>query len=334
MTIKISNKKIGTNYPAFIIAEGGINHDGKLRIAKKLISKAKDSGADAIKFQTFKADNLVSINSKYFKIFQKLELKYNDFAELSDFAKTEGIIFLSTPFSDEAVDFLHKLKIPAFKIASGDLTNLPLIRFVASKHKPIILSTGMGNIKEIQEAIKTIKSTKNNNIILLHSSSSYPTPPNEANLNAIKTLKNKFNFPIGYSDNGSNHLVPLIAISLGAKLIEKHFTLDRKMKGGDHSLSADPTQLKILINEIRNIETMLGDGIKNYQPSEKMGRINFRRSLIATQTIPKNEKITQKMISIKRPATGIEPKFMHQIIGKTTKRKILNDEPIKWKDLN
>ncbi len=333
MKIKISNKWVGNNNPVFMIAEGGINHNGKLSFAKKIISKAKAAGADAVKFQTFKAEDLASSKSKYFKIFKKLELDFEEFGELSDCAKSQKIIFLSTPFSNDAVNYLHKINTPAFKIASGDLTNLPLIKHAASKKKPIILSTGMANPIEIRDAVKTIQSTNNKKIILMHSVSSYPAPINETNLLSIKYLKEKYSYPIGYSDNGKDLAVPLVAVILGAKIIEKHFTLNKKMKGPDHKLSADPSDFENLVKNIRNSTKMLGNGIKKCQPSELENRINARRSITSKINIMKNEVIKNDMITLNRPANGISPKFLTRVIGKKSKKKISAGDSIKWNDL-
>jgi len=333
MKIRISNKWIGNNQPVFVVAEAGINHNGSLKLAKKIILQAKKSSADAVKFQTFKANDLTSTKSKYYNILKKLELDESDYEDLSDFAKKQKIIFFSTPFSNAAVDLLYKLKVPAFKIASGDLTNIPLIKFAASKKKTMIISTGMANIDEIRNAVNAIRTAKNNKIIIMHSVSAYPTPFDEVNLKALNTLEKKFQYPIGYSDNGSDLMVPIIAVSLGAKIIEKHFTLSHKLKGPDHKLSANPQQLTELIKNIRNAEKMLGDGLKNCQPSEKENRIQVRRSITANVTIQKGKNIKREMIGIKRPATGIEPKFIRKILGKTTLRKIKAGEPLQWKHI-
>ena len=333
MELKIKNKRIGKNNPTFVIAEAGINHNGNLKIAKKLILKAAEIGSDAIKFQTFTASDLTSTKSKYYKIFKKLELNESQFGEISDFAKSHNIIFLSTPFSENAVDILDKLKVPVFKIASGDLTHIPLIKYASSKNKPMIISTGMGIIKEVNDAVKAIKSQKNNKIAIMHSVSAYPTPHNESNLKAILTLQNNFEVPIGYSDNGNNLLIPLIAVSIGAKIIEKHFTLSKKMKGPDHELSANPKEFKEMINNIKMIEESLGDGKKQCQQSEFENMIQSRRSITTNIKIPKNIKIERSMISIKRPATGIEPKFINSVIGKITKKTIGKDESIGWKNI-
>jgi len=333
MLKKIGNKKIGKNNPTFIISEGGINHNGDVKIAKKLVLKASELNADAIKFQTFTASDLTSTKSKYYKLFKKLELNESEFGEISDFAKNHNIIFLSTPFSNDAVDILHRLKTPAFKIASGDLTHIPLIKYASSKNKPMIISTGMGTINEVNDAVKAIKSQKNKKIGIMHSVSAYPTPHNESNLKSILTLQNNFKVPIGYSDNGNNLLVPLIAVSIGAKIIEKHFTLNKKMKGPDHKLSANPKEFKEMVNKIRIIEESLGDGEKQCQPSEFENILHARRSITSNRIISKNVKIKQNMIDIKRPANGIEPKFIKSVIGKVTKKNIGKDEAIKWKNI-
>ncbi|MBS3926356.1 MAG: N-acetylneuraminate synthase family protein [Nitrosarchaeum sp.] len=333
MKIKISNKWVGEKHPAFVIAEAGINHNGDLKIAKKLITEAKKANADSIKFQTFQASDLASKKSKYYNLFKKLEFSDAEFTELSHYAKSKDIIFLSTPFSLKAVDLLAKLRVPAFKIASGDLTNLPLIKYAASKNKPMIISTGMANMKEINEAIKTIQNTKNNKIIVMHSVSGYPTPIDQVNLNIIKSMAEKIHYPIGYSDNGSDNLVPIVAVVLGAKIIEKHFTLNKKMNGPDHSMSCDPKELREIIINMRSAEKMLGTDEKSCQPSELINKTMARRSIITLNDIPKNTIIDKNMVGIKRPATGIAPKFIDKIIGKKTKQKIKAETPLRWSDI-
>lgn len=332
MQICLGKKKIGPKYPTFVIAEAGVNHNGSLRIAKKLITKAKNCGADAIKFQTFKADDLSTKESKYYKILKNLELNYDYFAELSDFAKSSEILFLSTPFSLEAIDLLNKINVVAFKIASGDLTHLPLIKYAAKKRKPMLISTGMANIEEVKEAITAIESVKNNKIIILHSVSGYPYTLSEANLLTLNTLRKNFNYPVGFSDNGDKTLVPLVAVAMGANVIEKHFTLDKKMKGPDHRISSDPSEMKELIQKIRLIEEIRGDGIKKCQKSEFLVKINARRSLTALQSIEKNKKINESMIGIQRPGTGIAPKYLQKVLGKKAKRNLKEGRILKWND--
>jgi len=333
LKIKISNKWIGDDSPVFILAEAGINHNGSIKIAKKMITEAKKSGADGIKFQTFKADDLAIPTSKFFKIFKKLELSDSNFEELSDYAKSNDIIFCSTPSSLGAVDLLSKLHVPTIKIASGDLTNIPLIKYAASKKKPMIISTGMANMTEVKNAIGAIESTGNKKSIILHCVSAYPTPPNEVNLNVIHELKKQFHYPIGFSDNGPGIEVPLTSIAVGAKILEKHFTLNRKMKGPDQLLSADPTQLKQIVTKTREIEELLGDGKKRCQPSELENKINARRSITAARTIERGTKITKDMIVTKRPSLGIEPVYWSKVIGKKTAKKIRIHKSIKWSDL-
>lgn len=333
MKIKISNKWIGEDSPVFVIAEAGINHNGNIKIAKRMIRAAKKVSVDAIKFQTFRASDFVSIDSKYYKIFKKLELDEYQFGELSDYAKSNGIMFLSTPFSTNAVDILLKLNVPAFKIASGDLTNIPLIKYAASKKKPMIISTGMANMNEVQTAVKSIHATGNNKIIIMHSVSAYPTPHNETNLRTIEQIYRKFGYPVGYSDNGSDLLVPLISVAIGAKIIEKHFTLNKKMIGPDHSLSTEPKQFKVLVHNIRYVEQMLGDGIKCCQPSELHNKIHARRSITAKVNIEKGTILKPEMLELKRPAYGIEPFYFNKIIGRITLKQIKINKSLKWGDI-
>jgi N,N'-diacetyllegionaminate synthase len=332
MQVKIGNKKIGEKNPVFVIAEGGINHNGQFQIAKKIVEKAADCGVDAVKFQTFNAKDLASEKSKFFKLFKKLELAENEFKELADISKSLGLIFLSTPFSNNAADLLEKNKILAYKISSGDLTNIPLIKHIAKKKKPIILSTGMSNMIEVKESVNVIKKI-HDKIIILHSNSSYPSPENELNLKSITTLTKKFLYPIGYSDNGNNPLIPIIAASLGAKIIEKHFTINKKLSGPDHLLSSDPTEMKKIVDNIHLTEKTLGDGIKQCQKSELENKIQARRSITIIKNCKKGEIINLSKIDLKRPATGIEPKFLNKVIGKKSKRELKIDEALVWKDL-
>jgi len=332
MIITINKRKIGDGFPAYFIAEAGINHNGNLKIAKKLISTAKECGADAVKFQTFKANDLTTEKSIYFKLLKNLELEDHEFLELSDYAKSEKITFLSTPFSNTAVKLLSKIKMPAFKIASGDLTDYPLLKNISKKNKPILLSTGMTNLNEIKNAIKIIESN-NKKIIILHSISGYPYPMKEANLKSIQTLSKVFKYPIGFSDNGNNELISLMAVALGAKVIEKHFTLNNKMKGPDQSISSTPSKFSKLIKQSREFEIMLGDGLKKCQKSEILVRKNARRSLIVLSNISKGEKINRNMVGIKRPGTGIQPKFFDSIMGKHAKYALKSGKILSWNDI-
>lgn len=332
--IIINNKKIGQNYNTYFIAEAGLNHNGDIKIAKKMIESAYNCGADAIKFQTYITENFLTTNSEYFKFFKNVELSPEDFGELKDYSQSTGITFFSAPFDIVSADNLMKIGVPCFKIASSDLTNFPLIRHIAKFHIPMMISTGLATLDEVRDAIELCQKNGNNSLMILHCIANYPTLPQEANLNAIITLREKFSFPIGYSDNGDSTLVDLVAVSLGACLIEKHFTLDRKFPGPDHFFSIDPNQLKQLISEIRLIEQIKGNGIKSPQKSEVSNISTIRKSITARFDLHPNQILTENDLSIKRPALGIEPKYFSRIIGKKINKLIKKDTPITWEDLN
>jgi len=331
--LEIDGKNIGPNHETYFIAEAGLNHNGDIKLAKKLIEEAKNCGASAIKFQTFKTEEFVKKSNKYFDLFKQAQLSYEVFGELSDYAKSSGITFFSAPFDVESANYLNKIGVPAFKIASSDLINAPLIKHIAKMNKPMIISTGLSIMSEIEEAVNYCLYEGNKKIVLLHCIAHYPTLPEEANLDAIITMREKFSVPIGYSDNGESILVDLAAVSLGANLIEKHFTLDKKMPGPDHSFSIDPPGLKSLISQIRLIEEIKGDGQKIPQPSEIEGRYFIRTSITAKIDIKKGETLTKDVLSIKRPAEGIEPKYLSQVIGQKVNKDIKSDTSISWQDI-
>ena len=331
--IEIDGKKIGVSQPTYFIAEGGLNHNGDIKLAKKLIDEAHNSGASAIKFQTFKTEEFVRKSNKYFPLFKQAELEKEEFGELNDYAKKVGITFFSAPFDIESANYLKKIGVPAFKIASSDLVNRPLIEHIAKMNIPMIISTGLSILSEVEDAVNYCLYQGNHQIALLHCIAHYPTEPSEANLNAISTMREKFDAPIGYSDNGESTLVDLVAVSLGANIIEKHFTLDKTMDGPDHFFSIDPPGLKKLISQIRDIEKIKGNGKKIPQMSELEGRYFIRTSITANQDLSENQILTKEMISIKRPAEGIEPKYLDRIIGRKLNKKIQTDEAIHWNDL-
>jgi len=340
--IKIENKLIGGSEPCFVIAEAGINHNGDIELAKKLVDIAVGTRADAIKFQTFKAEKLLSKNiavpqnvkstESFFEMIRKLELSDKDYCELSEYCKEKGIIFMSTPLDNRSVDLLDNIGVPVFKIASCDLDNLSLLKYIANKRKPIVLSTGMGTISEVGEAVDVIKSTGNDNLILLHCVSAYPPKVEEVNLRAMETLRIAFKLPVGYSDHTIGIDIALAAVALGAKVIEKHFTLDKKMEGPDHAVSADPEDLKNLIFGIREIEKALGTGVKAPSKDEVVIIKSFRRSIVANIDIKKGEIIASEMLSAKRPGTGLSPKYFDFVIGKQSRRDIKEDELINKED--
>lgn len=343
MEIRIDTKLIGAAKPCFIIAEAGVNHNGSLRLAKELIDAAKVAGADAVKFQTFKSEDLVTDSvdtagyqqkktgkkQKQLKMLKSLELDYSDFIDLKKYCDRKKIIFLSTPHSENALEFLDPL-VPCFKIASGDLTNLPFLEKVAKKKKPVILSTGIATLQETVDAVKVIKNTGNKRIILLHCTTNYPCPLGEVNLKAMETLKHKFGCIVGYSDHTEGLLVPIMAVTLGAKVLEKHFTLDKNLPGPDHKASIETDKLKEMVKTIREVEKALGDGIK--KPTKSEGKIKkvIRKSIVANRDIKKGEVFTGENLSVKRPGTGIKPKYLNKILGKTAKEDIRKDELIAW----
>ena len=315
----------------FIIAEAGVNHNGSSDIAKELIDAAVKAGADAVKFQTFKAANLVSktaqkadyqkqttdVEESQFEMIQKLELDVDTHKELISYCKHKNILFLSTPFDHESIELLHKLGLEVFKIPSGEITNLPYLRHIGSLNKRVILSTGMANLGEIEAAINVIMQAGSNrkNITILHANTEYPTPMEDVNLKAMVTIGNAFNTNYGYSDHTLGIEVPIAAVALGASIIEKHFTLDKNMPGPDHKASLEPHELISMIQAIRNIEQALGSTVKQPSPSETKNKSIARKSLVAKTSIKKGEFFTEENLTIKRPGTGISPMRWDEVIG-------------------
>jgi N-acetylneuraminate synthase/N,N'-diacetyllegionaminate synthase len=330
----------------FIIAEAGVNHNGSIKTAEKLISAARKAGASAVKFQTFKTQNLVSqaaLNvgyqkktvgaGKQFDMIKRLELDEAAHRHLQYYCKQEGILFLSTPFDEESADLLDALKVPIFKLPSGEVTNIPFLKYVARKKRPIILSTGMSTLKEVEIAVKAIKSIPRVALSLLHCVTEYPAPFAELNLRAIQTMQKKFALPVGFSDHSDGILMPCIAVSLGAKIIEKHLTLDRNMKGPDHKASLEPDAFAKMVLSIRQVESALGNGIKVPAPCEKQYIAQVRRSVVALRDLKQGEKITAKDIGIKRPGWGIKPQDLNKVIGKSARRTLGADEVLTWEKL-
>ncbi len=332
----------------FVIAEAGVNHNGDINLAYKLADIAKEAGADAIKFQTFKTEKVMSkftdmasyqkknlsTNESQYGMAKKLELSYKEFKKLKDYCDEIEIMFLSTPDEEDSLNFLvDELNIPFIKIGSGEMTNLPYLRKIAAKDKPIIMSTGMSNLGEVEEAINTIKIVNSRTeIFLLHCTTNYPTPYEEVNLKAMQTLAAAFKLPVGYSDHTLGIKLPIAAVAMGAKIIEKHFTLDKKLPGPDHKASLEPDELEEMVKAIRNIEKALGDGIKKPNKSEIEIMKVARRSLITTRDIRVGEIIKESDIAIKRPGTGILPKFKEIIMGMKLINNIRQDEPFRWED--
>lgn len=326
----------------YIIAEAGVNHNGDIEIAKKMIDSAKEAGADCIKFQTFISKNIASKNSNkaeyqkkqmdnsetQLQMLKKLELSFNQFKELKIYSELKEIDFLSTPFDLESIDFLHNLGMNIWKIPSGDITNLPYLIKIAKLNKKIILSTGISTMKEVESAINILEKNGSGEITILHCTTEYPTPYEDVNLNAMMTMKKYFNLPIGYSDHTKGIEVPVAAVAMGAKIIEKHFTLDRNMEGPDHKASLEPDELKAMVSSIRNIEVALGNGEKKPAESEKKNMDVVRKSIVANCNIKKGEVFTEENLTVKRPGNGISPMKWFEVIGQISPRNFDEDELI------
>jgi len=328
----------------FIIAEAGVNHNGSIEIAKKLIDAAKDSGADAVKFQTFKAEKLVSKKAQkaeyqkqhtdagesQYEMIKKLEMSFLDHTKLINYCNRVGIKFLSSPFDLEGIDLLNELGLDTFKIPSGEIVNLPYLRKLGKLNKTNILSTGMADLGEIEDALDILMNsgTEKGKIIVLHCNTEYPTPYQDVNLNAMLTIKKAFNVRVGYSDHTGGIEIPIAAVALGAEVIEKHFTLDRNMSGPDHKASLEPNELKLMVTAIRNIEKALGEGIKKPSQSERKNINIARKSILASCSIKEGEVFSKKNVCTKRPGYGISPMRWDEVIGKTAKRDFSEDDLI------
>ena len=314
----------------FIIAEAGVNHNGSLALAKELIDVAVDAGVDAVKFQTWKTELIVTkdaVQAEYqeenigkkqsqFEMLKALELSYDEFKELKTYCDDKGILFLSTADEFESADFLRDLQ-DIFKIGSGELTNLPYLRYIGGFKKKIILSTGMADMGEIEDALDVLieAGTKREDITLLHANTMYPTPMQDVNLRAMVTIGKAFDVAYGYSDHTLGIEVPVAAVALGATVIEKHYTLDKEMEGPDHKASLDPFELKAMVTAIRNTEVALGSSIKKPSPSEHPNMAVARKSIVAEKPIKKGEVFTTENLSVKRPGTGIDPMRWDEVVG-------------------
>lgn len=357
--IKIGEREIGPGKPCFIIAEAGVNHNGDVKIAEKLILAAAKAGADAVKFQTFKAEQVTTKQSptaayqkknvgedNQWKLLRPLELKEEIYLRLIEVCNKAGIMFLSTPHGHIDSAKLLEPMVPVWKVGSGDLTNLPFLQYLGNTDKPIILSTGMATIQEIKEAVETIEATGNRKLIILQCTTSYPCPDNEANVGAMLDIEKNFpDYPIGFSDHTIGINADILAASLGACVIEKHFTLDRNLPGPDQKNSATPKELAELVKKVKNskdevkkipnVTELMGSGKKFPLPDEIEIAEMARKAVIVAKDIPAGVVITEDMLTIKRPAKGgLHPKMYWEILGKTATKNIENDSQIKsgdWK---
>jgi len=328
----------------FIIAEAGVNHNGSIELAKKMIDAAKESCVDAVKFQTFKAERVVSKKAEkaqyqkdatnesesQFEMLRKLELDVKAHKELIAYCEKKSIMFLSTPFDHDSIDLLHDLGLEIFKIPSGEITNLPYLRHIGSLGKKVVLSTGMSNLKEVGDALNILinAGTSKDNITVLHANTMYPTPIEDVNLNAMSTIQKEFGVSIGYSDHTLGIEVDIAAVAMGASVIEKHFTLNKKMDGPDHKASLEPNELKSMVLAIRNIEKALGSFEKKPSPSESINIDIARKSIVSKQDIKKGEALSEENITTKRPGNGISPMEWDSVIGKNANKDYQMDDLI------
>ena len=325
----------------YIIAEAGVNHNGSFELACKLVDAAKAAGVDCIKFQTFKSKNLVSRiaqKAEYQKVttgdssqqdmLKKLELSYDEFIALKEYCDKVGITFLSTPFDFDSIDFLNSIEMPFWKVPSGEVTNLPYLLALAKTGKPVVMSTGMCEIEEIETAIDVLKENGTKEIKLLHCNTEYPTPFEDVNLKAMHTMRDVFGLEVGYSDHTKGIEVPVAAVALGATVIEKHFTLDRNMEGPDHKASLEPDELAAMVLSIRHIEKALGSGDKTPSSSEKKNIAVARKSIVAKKDIKAGDELTVENITVKRPGTGISPMKWFDVLGTKAIKDFAEDELI------
>ena len=342
------NTTIGSFQPVYIIAEVGVNHNGDLELAKKLIQKAAACGANCVKFQTFKADRVVthdapkavyqlkttSKDESQLSMLEKLEMDMDSYREIMHCCEENGVLFMSTPYNIEDVDFLEELGVPAYKLASMHAAEPWFASYVAKTGKPVILSTGMATLDEVRLTVDAMRKTGNEQIILLQCTTNYPSLLEDTNLLAMQSLAKEFGLIVGYSDHTSNDIACIVSIGLGAKVIEKHFTLDKSMKGPDQSTSATPDEFSRLVKAIRSSELVLGSSIKQPCLIEKENMIGMRRSIVANKNIKKGEVMNELSITFKRPATGLNPKYFEELIGQRVTRNIAIDEQIQWSDFD
>jgi len=341
-TFSLGERKVGPSNPVLIIAEAGVNHNGDLHLAHELVEAAAETGADVVKFQSFVTDEMVSRSARkadyqtattdpaesQFRMLKALELSPDEQAALQAHCVRRGIIFLSTPYDRTSVDVLCDLNVPGIKIASTDTTNLPLLEYVARKGKPVILSTGMCDLEEVREAVKTLRGGGVPQLALLHCTSQYPAPLDEVNLRAMRSLADSFTCPVGFSDHTRGIEASAWAVAAGASIIEKHFTVNGNLPGPDQRASLEPAPMADLVKVIRQIERSLGDGKKAPSPCELPNKPVMRKSLVARRPIPAGELINADVLACKRPGHGLQPRLWKQVVGKRSARAIAADETL------
>jgi len=330
--VMVNGRAVGDTEPTFVIAEAGSNHDQKLSQAKELIEVASDCGADAVKFQLFHADSLYDKKDKAFSMVKACELPHEWLPKLAAYAKKRKIIFLVTPFDKKSVNLLEQINIPAYKWGSSETTNLSLLKYAAANRKPMLISTGMCNFVDVCEAVEVIRSCQNDQIVLMQCTSLYPTPPERVHLRVMDTLKDAFRVPVGLSDHTTSTAIPVAAVARGACVIEKHYTLSRTLKGPDHSYALEPGEFEQMVRAIREVEKSLGSDAKEALPEElKFAR---RTSIIAKNLITRGTTIRDSMVEVKRPGSGIAPRYLQAVIGSIAKCNIQKGKPLTWEFIN
>lgn len=343
-TITVGEKKIGPSRPVYVIAEAGVNHNGEVTFAEMMVKVAADAGADAVKFQAFKSDLLASRGTPLAgyqrkrvrtartqrTMLRELELAPGDFERLQRTCDSRGIEFLASPFDLESLQMLFDLGVKAVKVGSQELTDTPLLEKIARKRVPALVSTGAATLQEVKTGLATLQSGKLKNIALFHCVSAYPARYEDSNLRAIAALTERFALPVGFSDHSPGFHVATAAVAAGALLLEKHFTLDRSLPGPDQALSLDPSELHSFVTAVRQVEKALGDGVKQPRESELDVRRFSRKSVVSKQAVKKGDKITEDMLTTKRPGTGIEPRYIHKVAGRRARCDIRADTVLTW----
>jgi N,N'-diacetyllegionaminate synthase len=341
--LAIGARTVGPGHPCFVIAEAGVNHNGDVALARRLIDVAKGAGADAVKFQTFEPDRLVAAGTPkaayqiattggeegQLELLRRLQLPRAEFESLAAYAESRGILFLSTPFDEGSADFLHHLGVPALKVPSGEITNHPFLAHVARLGRPLLISTGMSTLAEVAEALAVVRASGDPEVALFHCVTDYPASPADCNLRAMATMARAFGVPVGWSDHTLGLEISLAAVAAGAVLLEKHFTLDRTMPGPDHAASLEPQELTALVERVRGIESALGDGLKRPMASEAANAALVRRSLHAARTIPAGHVLTAADLVALRPGTGVPPSIQSRLVGRPLRMTLREGEPLR-----
>ena len=344
---EIDERRIGVSAPVFIVAEAGVNHNGNPALARRLVDAAAECGADAVKFQTFTVDALLTreapkagyqvettgAGESQREMLARLELGADRLAELRDRAGKHGLVFFSAPFDEASADALEALDVALYKVPSGEITNLPLLRHIAAKGRPIILSTGMATLEEVEQAVAAIRAAGDPPLALLHCLSAYPAPVEEVNLRAMDSLASRFGYPVGFSDHTLGIEIAVAAAARGAAIIEKHLTLDKTLPGPDHRASLDVAEFSAMVRAIRSVESALGDGVKRPMPSEADTRRVARKSLVAARALKAGERVAAGDLASKRPGTGISPAELPRVLGLRLTRDVAADEVIPWEAL-